>query len=197
MHKEVSTWLTLSSAHVEQLYAHYVLLTRWNEKLSLTSIEAGPEIVVRHFCESLFFSASLPDTREAGSLADLGSGAGFPGLPFAIVRPNWRITLIESNHRKAVFLREASRGLSNVSVLPQRGNEIEAHFDWLVSRGVHMSTVLSLVPSISSKIGLLIGSDSMAALNDAPSIAWAPPVRLPWGDRRFCMFGEFHVERST
>src|SRR5271166_4126763 len=102
LERELRQWLTLSSQQIAQLYTHYEFLERWNEKISLTSVEPGPEMVIRHYCESLFLAAHLP--KDTSTIADLGSGAGFPGVPLAVVRSDCRVSLIESVHRKAVFL---------------------------------------------------------------------------------------------
>src|SRR5258706_6770455 len=131
--QELQGRVDLSDSQISQLHEHYELLQRWNRKINLTSIPSGSEAVIRHYCESLFFAANLPVTEQA-RIADLGSGAGFPGVPIAILRPEWAIALIEFHHRKAVFLREATRGLgNNVVVLASRGEDVEGKFDWLVS----------------------------------------------------------------
>jgi len=73
-----------------------------------------------------------------------GLGAGFPGIPLAIFRPELQVTLIESHQRKAVFLREAARGLSNVLVIAERAESVNESFDWVVSRAVAVEEVLRL-----------------------------------------------------
>src|SRR6266849_6476088 len=120
--QELQGRVDLSDSQIAQLHEHYELLQRWNQKINLTSIPSGPEAVVRHYCESLFFAANLPVTAKA-RIADLGSGAGFPGVPIAILRPEWVVALIESHKRKAVFLREATRGLGNAVVLANRAED--------------------------------------------------------------------------
>jgi len=91
-----------------QLSAYLELLLRWNARTNLTAIRDPEEIVRRHFGESLFVAAHLP---ECATLLDLGSGAGFPGLPIQLARPGLRVTLAESQNKKASFLREAVRTL--------------------------------------------------------------------------------------
>ena len=95
-------------ALLAQLSAYLDLLVKWNHRTNLTSIRDPEEIVRRHFGESLFVARHLP---ECETLLDLGSGAGFPGLPIQLVRPELRVTLAESQHKKASFLREAVRTL--------------------------------------------------------------------------------------
>src|SRR5258708_36943879 len=156
LRRELQGRVDLSDAQVAQLHEHDELLQRWNRKINLTSLTSGPEAVVRHYCESLFFAANLPVTQKA-RIADLGSGAGFPGVPMAILRPGWTIALIESHQRKAVFLREASRGLGNVVVLANRAGDVEISFDWLVSRAVDPKDVLRNTPRLAPHVGLMLG----------------------------------------
>lgn len=95
-----------SSSEAEQLLRYLVLLQRWNRVTNLTSIRSEVEIVQRHFGESLFAAAAV--ATSATDLLDIGSGAGFPGLPIALVRPDTRVTLAESQGKKAAFLREST-----------------------------------------------------------------------------------------
>ena len=98
-----------------------------------TVIRTLEEAIERHYCESLFLAAQLAGRRSCG-VADVGSGAGFPGFPVAVLRPDCSVTLIESHQRKAVFLREASRGLPNVRVLANRAEDVTRQFDRVISR---------------------------------------------------------------
>lgn len=180
--------LELSARQMEELYFHYELLRRWNVKMNLTSIRSPEEIVVQHYCESLFFAVNVPDLFGAAEIADIGSGAGFPGIPMAILRPDWRLTLIESHQRKCVFLRESSRALKNVSVLPKRAEEVSSHFDWIVSRAVRPQEVLSLVSKLAPCVGLLIGASDFEDLRNTAAVDWAQPIEVPWSVRRVCAY---------
>ena len=124
------------------LARHYELLVRWNSRLNLTSIRNLEDVVVRHYCESLFFAHHLPE--GAFRVLDFGSGAGFPGIPMAILRPEVQVTLAESHKRKAVFLRECSRELRNVTVSSKRAEELPSGFDWVVARAVDPASVLKI-----------------------------------------------------
>lgn len=177
----------LTEQQFDQLYHHYELLIRWNQRMNLTTVKPGPETVIRHYCESLFFAAHLPSGPI--SLLDAGSGAGFPGIPVAVLKQNSRVTLIESNLRKAVFLRESSRDLPNVSVLSQRMQEVTEVADWLVARAVNPGEVIANFPRLAPNIGLLISDRDFSSIEHNPRIAWAEPVRLPWGDRKICAYG--------
>ncbi len=94
---------------VDQLSTYLDLLVKWNARTNLTAIRDPAEIVQRHFGESLFAAQQVPPF--ASTLLDLGSGAGFPGLPMQLARPELHVTLAESQNKKAAFLREAVRTL--------------------------------------------------------------------------------------
>ena len=179
----------LSESQISQLYQHYEILLRWNQRMNLTTVKPGPEMAIRHYCESLFFAAHLPAVRENISVLDLGSGAGFPGVPMAILKPQWNVRLVESSQRKAVFLRESTRHLRNVSVLAERMERLSVHADWVVARAVDPEEVLDNVPRLAPNVGLMLGEDDFSALRTDSSVAWEEPVRLPWGDRRLCVYG--------
>jgi 16S rRNA (guanine527-N7)-methyltransferase len=93
----------------EKFSNYYALLERWNSKLNLTAIRGPDEVLRRHFIECIFCAQHLP--VGIATLLDYGSGAGFPGIPVALCRPEIRVTLAESQGKKASFLREAVRSL--------------------------------------------------------------------------------------
>lgn len=186
--RELSNIL-LSEVQIVQLYTHYELLIRWNQRMNLTTVKPGPEMVIRHYCESLFFAANVPAGVRGISVLDLGSGAGFPGIPMAILKPDWRVTLVESSQRKAVFLRESSRHLPNVSVLAERIESIALQGEWAVARAVDPEEVLLHVPRLAQNVGLMLGEDDFSLIRRDSRIAWAEPLRLPWGDRKICVYG--------
>jgi 16S rRNA (guanine527-N7)-methyltransferase len=179
----------LSQSQIAQLYGHYELLIRWNQRMNLTAVKPGAEMVIRHYCESLFFAAHLPSAKQEISVLDLGSGAGFPGIPMAVLKPDWHITLIEPSQRKAVFLRESGRNLLNVSVSAQRMEHCTAYGDWIVARAVDPKEVLRHVPRLAPNVGLMLGEDDFSSIQGDKRIAWSEPVRLPWGDRKVCVYG--------
>ncbi len=93
----------------EQLSAYLDLLLKWNARTNLTAVHDPEAIVTRHFGESLFLAAHVPAGIQ--TVLDLGSGAGFPGLPLQLLRPDLTVTLAESQHKKSAFLREVIRSL--------------------------------------------------------------------------------------
>jgi 16S rRNA (guanine527-N7)-methyltransferase len=106
---------------VSHLSIYLDLLVRWNARTNLTSIRSPEEMVQRHFGESLFAARHL-GLKQPENLLDLGSGAGFPGLPIALAHPQIQVILAESQNKKATFLREALRTLdvSNAEVWAAR-----------------------------------------------------------------------------
>jgi 16S rRNA (guanine527-N7)-methyltransferase len=169
---------------VSALEGHYEMLLQWNRKLNLTSVSGLEESVERHYCESLFLAAHLP--AEPLRIADIGSGAGFPGLPIAVYRPDCRVALIESHLRKCVFLREASRALPNVRVLAERAEALKEGFDWVVSRAVSYQDLKPILKKMAPTVDLLTGTE---APPEELGFAWDAPVPLPWGERRFLRRG--------
>src|ERR1700674_1377292 len=97
--------LQVNEQQIIYIQRYMKLLLKWNEKINLTAIRDPLEILYRHFCESMFAAAAVP--LEGGRLADVGSGAGFPGLPLKIIRAELEVFLVESNAKKATFLAEA------------------------------------------------------------------------------------------
>jgi 16S rRNA (guanine527-N7)-methyltransferase len=126
--------LELDDAAIERLLAYVELLERWNAAYNLTAVRDPAEMVTRHLLDSL---AILPHVQGA-TLADLGSGAGLPGIPLAIAAPEREILLVDSNGKKARFLREAVRrlGLARVRVAESRVENVEGSFDCITARAL-------------------------------------------------------------
>jgi len=106
-------------AHVHDRLIDYVaLLAKWNRSYNLTAIREPQAMVRQHLLDSLAVLPHLPLAEESGRLADAGSGAGLPGIPLALARPQWSVALIESNQKKAAFLRQATieLGMKNIEV---------------------------------------------------------------------------------
>jgi 16S rRNA (guanine527-N7)-methyltransferase len=191
LNHELEEWVRLSEFQIGQLHQHYEQLQRWNQRMNLTTVKPGAETVIRHYCESLFFAEHVPMEQAKISILDLGSGAGFPGIPIAVLRPEWQVTLIESSQRKAVFLRESSRQVKNISIRAERMEAASGHADWIVARAVDPEEVIKQVPRLAPNIGLMLGEDDFSSIRHDSDIAWAEPVRLPWGDRKLCVYGRF------
>jgi 16S rRNA (guanine527-N7)-methyltransferase len=101
--------ISLSADQLEQFMDYLALLRKWNRVINLTALNSMEEIVVKHFLDSLTL---LPHLPEKARILDLGSGAGFPGLPIKIVRPGQAITLVDASAKKISFLKEVVRCLN-------------------------------------------------------------------------------------
>ena len=179
----LSPYLAVRQGLIPQLSVYLDLLVRWNGRTNLTAIRSPEEMVRRHFGESLFAGMNLgeplPDT-----LLDLGSGAGFPGLPIALLHPQIAVTLAESQNKKATFLREAVRtlGLKNVEVWAGRAESLppERQFHTVTLRAVdNMEAALAAAaPRASHQIVLL--TTGVAAL--PAGFSAEPPIQVPGRD---------------
>ncbi len=182
--------LDLPPGIYDQLGAYLQLLLRWNAKTNLTAIRDPAQIVTRHFGESLFAAGVLFGNETAGAaldsavglsenaddgtgdttLADLGSGAGFPGLPIKLAFPALQVTLIESQNKKATFLKEVIRALhlGNIDVYSGRAEHWGRQADVVTLRAVEkfesvLPTAASLVAP-SGRLCLLTGAGRRGAL---------------------------------
>jgi 16S rRNA (guanine527-N7)-methyltransferase len=170
-----------------ELEEHYQLLRRWNKVLNLTSIDNYEEAVERHYGESLFLGQHLPPGHL--TIADIGSGAGFPGIPVAVLRPDCTVTLIEAHQRKAVFLREATRKLPNIRILAKRVEDVTESFAWVVSRAVSYEDLGKNLKRLGRRAALLTGAEPPP---ESLGFEWETPIPLPAGRQRF-----LRVSRET
>jgi 16S rRNA (guanine527-N7)-methyltransferase len=179
-----------------QIQDYIKILLTWNDKVSLTAIRDPLEILYRHFCESMFAGISVP--IERGRLADVGTGAGFPGLPLKILRPSLRLLLIESNIKKAGFLAEVIRllGLQDAQVLVRRyeelGEEI-APLDFACARALGEYPVfLNWAHSVqvaAKHVVLWVGSQDQPEVLKTPTWEWREPIPVPNSLRRLLLVG--------
>jgi 16S rRNA (guanine527-N7)-methyltransferase len=164
---------------LEALEEHRRLLEKWNRTINLTRITD----LERNYGESLFLASHLPPGPLR--VCDIGSGAGFPGFPVAIARPDCSVTLIESHQRKAAFLKEACRGHTNLRVLLKRAEEVADTYDWAISRAVSDSELSAVLPRLAGSVALLAGMDEPKI----PGFAWERPLLLPESRNRYLRIG--------
>jgi 16S rRNA (guanine527-N7)-methyltransferase len=157
----------LASETAEKFAAYLALLQKWNARTNLTAIRDQEGILSRHFLESILCAHKLP--QGIVSLLDFGSGAGFPGIPIALIRPEISVTLAESQNKKAAFLREAVRTLGlNTEVHSARAETLATKFDCVTLRAVD-----NMAQAIPAAIQLLNPNGWLAiltTLEDTPAI---------------------------
>ena len=128
--------LDLPAVARQKLLDYVALIGKWNQVHNLTAIREPVKMVTHHLLDSLALLTVIDG--PAKRLVDVGSGAGLPGIPLAIARPDWSVTLLDSNHKKGVFLQQAvsELGLPNVTVVVDRVEAFrpEGGFDYVVSR---------------------------------------------------------------
>ncbi len=143
------------------------LLLKWNARTNLTAIRDPETIVTRHFGESLFLATHLP--QQTQTVLDLGSGAGFPGLPLHLLRPDLNVTLAESQGKKSAFLREVIRSLDLTTLVHAgRAEDLvgKQHFDLVTLRAVdNMPLALQLAQKLGDQQLVLTTEGSVPALN--------------------------------
>jgi 16S rRNA (guanine527-N7)-methyltransferase len=204
----------LSDSQLAQLATYLGLLLRWNARINLTAVRDPEQIVTRHFGESLFAARHLyPSCSQATGdwrLLDIGSGPGFPGLPIKIWAPALPTTLLESNQRKATFLREVVRALhlTHVEVLTERAENFAAeiaNYKLQITNSVTVTLraverfhqilptavkLLQQFPTPIRRLALLIGAAQVeTARAIATTITWSDPVSIPASSQRVLLVG--------
>ncbi len=182
---------------VAQLQLYLDLLLRWNARMNLTAVRAPEQIVTRHFGESLFAAQVLKAHIDGPkTLADVGSGAGFPGIPAKLLIPELQLTLIESQNKKATFLREVARALKleNANVFSGRAEEWNGRANVITVRAVEkFERALPVAAGLVAEGGLLcllIGADQFASARQLLGAGWhwSEPVVVPnSAARRICL----------
>jgi 16S rRNA (guanine527-N7)-methyltransferase len=187
----------LSAGQREALQSYLDLLLKWNSKMNLTAIRNPEEIVTRHFGESLFAATKLFPDPIAQSVIDVGSGAGFPGIPIKIWNHEIVLTLIESNQKKAVFLREIVRalGLKHIAVDTLRAEQSSVKADVVTLRAVErFEKVLPIARALArpgGRLALLISEAQVAtAKSSIPDLNWQDLIRIPMSANRTLLIGE-------
>jgi 16S rRNA (guanine527-N7)-methyltransferase len=179
--------INLEREQVQQLTRHFALLLKWNQRINLTSVRKPEQIATRHYGESLFLASKITDMK--GEVVDIGSGAGFPGIPIAIVKPHLQVTLVESVGKKAVFLKEVARDLQNVRIFLGRFENISRHFHWAIVRGVNLSRLLRAIASQADNLAIITSADEAGRLARNQSFKWQHPIPTPWGTGRVLVVG--------
>jgi 16S rRNA (guanine527-N7)-methyltransferase len=189
----------LEEATATRFAIYYALLERWNARTNLTAIRDEEGILSRHFVESIACARALPPA--IGTLLDFGSGAGFPGIPITLCRPEIAVTLAESQGKKAAFLQEAVRILGlTARVHSGRAESLAAKFDCVTLRAVDrmpqaIRSATSLV-ALEGWLALLITERQLKTIQGSPygDLTWLEPIALPGSNSRVLAFARPRVE---
>lgn len=185
------------NGHVAGQIRDYIsLLLRWNRKIALTTVTDPLEILEFHFGESIF-AVSAVHIRE-GRLVDIGSGAGFPGLPIRMAAPQIDLTLVEPNGKKATFLSEVTRvlELERVTVFRGRMQDLPKSappFDFITARalGRHEELVEWAKARLATdgKLILWLGEEDAETVPKIRSMVWRPAIHIPESKKRVLLVG--------
>ena len=181
---------TLAPDQLKSISTYVDLLMKWNARMNLTAIRDPQQIVQRHFGESLFAARNLLTTDSTISVADIGSGAGFPGIPMKLYAPGMRVTLVEAHCKKATFLREVIRALTltNIDVFQGRAENWPGTADLVTLRAVErFESVLPIAAGLVSpggRLALLIGSGQAAEVVGSLPGSWAETLPIPGSHQR-------------
>jgi len=190
--------LSLSERQIEQLATHFDLLVHWNRKINLTSIRRPEDIAVRHFEESLFLVKLLKP--ETGLLVDVGSGAGFPGLPVRIACPAMTAVLLEPTTKKVAFLKEVIRSCE-LRGIEARAERLEQAVRGDLAGRASLVTLraVALTPELlgdlkrllapDGRLALFLGEKDALALTASPEMRWESPAPIPHSERRVVLVG--------
>lgn len=180
----------LAPEQLKSISTYIDILSLWNTKMNLTAIRDPEEMVRRHFGESLFAARILlaPDARITA--ADVGSGAGFPGIPMKIHAPGLKMTLIEAHGKKATFLREILRSikLTDIDVFQGRTENWRRTADLVVLRAVErFEAILPAAAGLvgdGGRLGILIGESQASVARKLLKGDWQDPVPIPESSKR-------------
>lgn len=174
--------------------AYLSLILRWNARINLTAVRDQEGILARHFLECIACARALPSPMA--TLLDFGSGAGLPGIPIALCRPEIAVTLAESQGKKAAFLQEVVRTLALRAIIhSSRAEALRTVFDSVVLRAVDKmpQAVAAAVPLIAPGgwLALMTTHADLVQLHAAagPSFLWRPPLALPGSEQRVLSLG--------
>jgi 16S rRNA (guanine527-N7)-methyltransferase len=222
----------LSATQLQSISTYIDILQHWNARINLTAIRNEEEIVTRHFGESLFAAihlfpphpvsssvcpvssvvkdvdvdfevAEAQSPKPEARVADVGSGPGFPGIPVKLWAPKISLTLIESNHKKATFLREVARTLTltDINIQTARAETLApSTFEVVTLRAVErLTNILPAAANLLAPLGrlalLIVSSQLESTRSTLPNFTWDPPITIPQSQSRLLLIGTPEPEK--
>ncbi|MGC6589611.1 16S rRNA (guanine(527)-N(7))-methyltransferase RsmG [Paenibacillus sp. Dod16] len=170
--------ITIDEKQLQQFEMYYEILVEWNERMNLTGITEREQVYTKHFYDSITL-AFYVDMTQIGNLADIGSGAGFPGIPLKICFPHVHLTIVDSLNKRINFLKHVvdTIGLTGVELIHGRAEEVARKqgyrdgFDLVTARAVARMAVLNEFCLPFTKVGgrfaAMKGSDPTEEVNEA------------------------------
>src|SRR3989449_1316278 len=201
----------LVEAQLEAISIYIDILSRWNARINLTAVRQPEEIVTRHFGESLFaarrlFPAPMADSQPPADhqrpttnnrVIDVGSGAGFPGIPIKIWAPQVHLTLIEPNHKKATFLKEVARAitLTNIDIVNARAENFSGQAEIVTLRAVErFENVVAITARLvvsGGVLALLVGERQLQSARQFGNVfRWSEPLQIPLSSKCVLLLGD-------
>src|SRR5256886_5205742 len=201
----------LVESQLQAISTYIDILLRWNARINLTAVRQPEEIVTRHFGESLFaarrlFPAPMADSQPPADhqrpttnnrVIDIGSGAGFPGIPIKMWEPQVHLTLIESNQKKATFLKEVARTLTltGIDVASARAENFSGQAEIVTLRAVERFEAILPIAArlvVSGRVlALLVGERQLQSARQFGNVfRWSEPLQIPLSSTRVLLLGD-------
>jgi 16S rRNA (guanine527-N7)-methyltransferase len=157
----------------EQIHAFSIYLSelkKWNKAYNLTGLKKDEDIIIKHFLDSLLYLKAIPDGGI--KVADIGTGAGFPGIPIKIIRPEISMYLIEPSGKKSAFLRHIIRlfQLRNINVIEKRIEEVKVNQELTSPVDVAVTRALFDIKEFIKKASHIVKKDGLLILNKGPKV---------------------------
>jgi 16S rRNA (guanine527-N7)-methyltransferase len=188
----------LEATQTSQFEKYLALLLRWNTRTNLTAVRDEDGILARHFVESIACARALPEGIE--TLLDFGSGAGFPGIPVALCRPEMDVTLAEAQGKKVAFLQEAARVLGiSVHVYSGRAELLKMKYKCITLRAVdRMDEAVEVASQLVAPAGWLAvmtthGDVVRLQARAGAGFSWENPISMPGGAERVLALGRLTI----
>ena len=185
--------MTPSEEQISSFMTYLSELKKWNKAYNLTGLEKDKDIIIKHFFDSLLYLKALPDGEM--TVADIGTGAGFPGIPIKVMKPEMEIYLIEPSRKKSAFLRHITRRLElkRIEVIEKSIQEIKVNKELPCLVDAAVTRALFSIKDFTKKASPIVKKGGTLILNKGPKVDEelkmlqygkyeVLPVNLPFSD---------------